>query len=1047
MAGRIEGITIKIGANTTELQAALKGVDGRIKGLQSGLKDANKLLRFNPTSTTLLTQKQQMLRKAIDETNGRLRTLKEAQKQMDDKGVDKQSDQYQRLQREIADTEEQLRYLEREYSKVASVAGVQLQVVGDKMQQIGQKISEVGSALTRNLTAPIAGVAAVAISSFQSVDRGMDTVVAKTGATGEALESMKEIAKSLATEIPTDFETAGAAVGEVATRFKLSGDELDALSGQFIKFAKLNKTDVATSVDLAQSAMAAFGLSADQAGAYLDTLNAVGQRTGADVNKLSQEMTTNAASLKELGFNASDAANFLGNLSVNGIDTAQVMSGLKKAFVEATQDGKTMREKLAELQDTMANADSNTEAYAAVLEVFGNRAGPALASVIREGRLSLEQLGTSIDDNIGNVDQTFENTLDPIDEFKMALNEAKLAGAELGKEILTRVKPFIEKAQKAIKDITKRFKEMSPAQKDAAIKAAALAAALGPVLVIAGKLVSGIGAVTKGIGKLMTAIASIAAGTAGAATLAGLAAAAVALGGALYIAHQRTKEAVQAQHGLTEEQQKVIETLNASTEAYNQVDQARREATESVMSDAQYSHQLVDEYNSLIDANGKVKEGYENRAEFIKTQLAESLGVEKGKIDELIGANGQLDASIHQLIETKKAEAILDANKDAYTAAVKERQTAVEKLGPALRTLQEQEQKVADAEANVAQKQQELDNYVESGGRNLGSYKARLDNAKIALEGANSEYDKAKSAVDGYSEALSNANQTIAGYEGLAEAIAAKDTAAMEQWLSSITNGLKTRENATRQELEAQAQAVQEEYELIKAAYESGNSAVTEDMVAAAKARADAAAQEAGSVTASAQQENAAISTNTKQASDAASINSDTARKNVSRNTSRAAEDAERSYKRMYASANTESGAMERALTTATDAIKRKFPINLGQLFTGTLTTITAKIKDAAGEKSVKYTTGVQRFAKAYQNPYIFTTPTLLGGNRLVGDRGSANGGEMVYGRDNLMRDIAEATNQISATELYQIITAALDNADMKVNISGREFARLVREV
>lgn len=1025
MAGRIAGITIKIGGETNDLQRALRGVDATIKGLKSSLRDVDRLLKFKPTSTDLLRQKQQMLKDAIQQTSDRLKTLKDAQKQMDDNGVDKQSDQYQRLQREIEATEQELNRLNQEYSKVASVAGVQLQNVGQKMQDIGQKIGEVGQTLTQKLTVPLMALGGASVAAFKNVDKGMDTIAVKTGATGEALEDMKNIAKELATEIPTDFETAGSAVGEVATRFKLTGNELKSLSDQFIKFAKMNNTDVSTSIDTVQSAMAAFGLSADQAGAYLDTLNAVGQETGADVNKLAQDMVTNAASLKEMGYSASDAAHFLGELSVNGIDSSQVMTGLRKAFVEATQDGVSMKDKLAELQNTMANADSDTEAYAAALEVFGNRAGPALASAIQDGRLSLEALGTSLDENVGNIDRTFKETLDPVDEFKMALNEVKLAGAELGKVILSRLTPFLQKAKTVVKEVTQRFKDMSPAEKDTALKAVALVAALGPVLSIVGKLTFGLGSVTKALGKVVTGLASIAAGTAGIGALAGLAGAAVALGGAMYLVHQRTQEVQKSQHGLTEEQQEVVDSLNETTNAYKEIDEARRQATESIVADAQYSHDLVDEYNNLVDANGKIKSGYEDRAEFIKNQLAESLGVERSKVDELIGANGQLDASIHQLIETKKAEAILDANKDAYTEAIKNRKQAVEQLGPALQVLSEKEQAYKAAQDQVIEAQRKYDQNLQNGGRNHTAYKNQLDNAKLALEGASEAYNEAKGAVDGYTDTISKAGQEIQSYEGLASALATNDSAAIQQWAASLSEGIKTRNTATQTELQEQARTITEQYELIKAAYESGQSGITADMVEQAKARMDMANTEAGNVSSSTSREN----------------------QDIQKNLSAAQRSATEQMKGIASSTSTYMSEASRTVSTQADSIKRKFPINLGQLFTGTLTTIAAKIKEAAGEKSVSYTTGVQRFAKAYQNPYIFTTPTLLNGGRMVGDRGSYNGGEVVYGRDNLLNDIREAASPISAEQLYDVISAAIDHADMSVYISGREFARLVREV
>ena len=1025
MAGRIAGITIEIGGNTTKLQSALKGVNGSIRGLKSSLRDVDKLLKFKPTSTELLRQKQQMLRSAIDQTKSKLDTLNDAMDQMKANGVDETSEEYQRLQREIIATEQELKNLENEYNQVASVAGVQMQAVGDKMQEVGQRISEVGDSITQKVTVPLAALGGAAVAAFVSVDKGMDTIVAKTGASGEALENMKNIAKDLATSIPTDFETAGAAVGEVNTRFKLTGDELADLSGQFIKFAQLNNTDVSSSIDAVQAAMAAFGLSADQAGAYLDTLNAVGQETGADVSRLAQDMMTNAASFKELGFNASDAAHFLGELSVNGVDSAQVMSGLKKAFSEAAKDGVSMKDKLAELQDTMKNSSTDSEAYAAALEVFGNRAGPALASAIREGRLSLDELGTSLEDNIGNIDKTFEQTLDPVDEFKMALNNLKVVGADFGKSLLGVVSPAIKKLTSIIQSLQKKWESLSPAQQQTIIKMGLMAAAVGPVVKVIGKLTSGLGLFISKAGSAVNAIASIAAGTAGIGTLAGLAVAAVAAGGALYIMHERTQEAQKAQHGLTEEQTEVINKLNEATQAYKEVDEARRQATESIVADAQYSQQLVDEYNSLIDSNGKVKEGYEARAEFIKGQLAEALGVEKGKIDELIGANGQLDSSVKQLIETKKAEAILDANKDAYTEAIKQRQSAVENLGPALQTLAEKETAVKDAQAQVAEAQRKYDQDLQDGGRTHTAYKNQLDNAKTALEGASEAYDKAKQAVDDYSSTLEDANNEIANYEGLAAALASKDEAAMTQYASALTEGIKTRANATQQELQEQARIITDQYELIKAAYEAGQAGVTQEMVDAAKARMDAANTEAGSVANSARAEKDAIVTNTDKAQ----------------------RDANSSFKKISSGAGTYMSEAGTKVTDGASAIKSNFPINLGKLFTGTLTTIAAKIKDAAGEKSVSYTTGVQYFAKAYTNPYIFTTPSLLNGGRIVGDRGNQAGGELVYGRDNLMNDIREAASPITPEQLYNIIVASLDHADMRVNISGREFARIVREV
>ena len=102
--GRIKGITIEIDGNTTQLQKSLADVDKSLEATQKELKDVNKLLKFDPKNTDLLKQKQDLLGQAVKDTTKKLDQLKEAQRQMEAAGVDKNSAQYRALTREIADT-------------------------------------------------------------------------------------------------------------------------------------------------------------------------------------------------------------------------------------------------------------------------------------------------------------------------------------------------------------------------------------------------------------------------------------------------------------------------------------------------------------------------------------------------------------------------------------------------------------------------------------------------------------------------------------------------------------------------------------------------------------------------------------------------------------------------------------------------------------------------------------------------------------------------------------------------------------------------------
>ena len=364
-----------------------------------------------------------------------------------------------------------------------------------KVQGFSDKTGQIGSSLNKNVTAPVAAAAGGVMAAWSQVDEGMDIIVQKTGATGDALEGMQNSARNIAKSIPTDFETAGSAVGEVNTRFHLTGKELEDLSTKFVEFSSLNDTDVSSSIDSVQKALEAFGLGAEDAGAMLDTMNKVGQDTGISMDSLSQLMVTNAASLKELGMSAADAATFLGQCETSGVDTSAVMAGLKKALTNASGEGKTMKEALSELQNTMLNAETSADAYNAAVDLFGSKAGPTLAEFCKDGKLNFEDLGASLDDNLESVENTFNATLDPADQFKVTLNQLKDAGFDVGNALGPVLAECLQVVTPILKDLIESWNSLSPETQEMIIKCALLAAALGLVFSIVSKVSGGISSV------------------------------------------------------------------------------------------------------------------------------------------------------------------------------------------------------------------------------------------------------------------------------------------------------------------------------------------------------------------------------------------------------------------------------------------------------------------------------------------------------------------------------------------------------------------------
>ena len=104
MAGNIKGITIEFQGDTSKLEQSIRKVSNSTRAIDKELRQVDKALKFNPTSVDLWRQKQTLLTQKINETSSKLNLLKQKQSQMDASGVDKNSAEYRKLQREIIET-------------------------------------------------------------------------------------------------------------------------------------------------------------------------------------------------------------------------------------------------------------------------------------------------------------------------------------------------------------------------------------------------------------------------------------------------------------------------------------------------------------------------------------------------------------------------------------------------------------------------------------------------------------------------------------------------------------------------------------------------------------------------------------------------------------------------------------------------------------------------------------------------------------------------------------------------------------------------------
>ena len=165
MAGNIKGITIEFKGETSSLEQAIKKVNSSTKEIDKNLKEVNKALKFNPTNVDLWRQKQDLLKAKIAETKNNLTDLKAVQAQMDADKVDKQSMEYQKLQREIIETESKLKTFE---GQLKQVGNVNLRAASEQFKQWGSALENAGRQMQGISMAAAAVVASLATISYKA---------------------------------------------------------------------------------------------------------------------------------------------------------------------------------------------------------------------------------------------------------------------------------------------------------------------------------------------------------------------------------------------------------------------------------------------------------------------------------------------------------------------------------------------------------------------------------------------------------------------------------------------------------------------------------------------------------------------------------------------------------------------------------------------------------------------------------------------------------------------------------------------------------------
>ena len=524
-ANRIKGITVEIGGDTTKLQTALKGVNTEIRNTQSQLKDVEKLLKLDPGNTELMAQKHRLLGQAVSETKEKLETLKTAAEQANDalaRGEISQS-QYDALQREIIETENNLRDLERQAGQSA-VALQKIAATGEKLKTVGSAIEGVGQKLMP-VTAAVGGLGAAAVKVASDFDSAMSQVAAVSGATGKDLEALRDKAREMGSKTKFSASEAAEAMNYMAMAGWKTNDMLSGIEG-IMNLAAASGEDLATTSDIVTDALTALGLSAEDSGHFADILAAASSNANTNVSMMGETFKYCAPVAGALGFTAEDTAEAIGLMANAGIKSSQAGTAMRSMMTNLTGEVKFVGDAFGELTIQTTNTDgsmrslgdiladcraafaqmSESEKAANAEALVGKNAMSGFLAVMNAAPGDIEKLNSAINNCDGTAEKMAatmqDNLAGQLTILKSQLEELAISIGEI-------LMPYIRQIVGWIQGLVDWLNSLDEGTKKIIVTVALVAAALGPVLIVIGKVVGAIGTIMTVVPQIAGAISSV----------------------------------------------------------------------------------------------------------------------------------------------------------------------------------------------------------------------------------------------------------------------------------------------------------------------------------------------------------------------------------------------------------------------------------------------------------------------------------------------------------------------------------------------------------
>lgn len=738
--------------------------------------------------------------------------------------------------------------------------GVELAV--DKLRDLATQVYEVGTGFEDAVTE---------VAAVLELSKYSDTISELSDYFEELSLNTRYSAEEMANNAAV-LANAGYSANEIKDSLKAISD-LAAGTGE----------EFTTMANVTVDGLAAMGYAASDAQHFVDVLAKSAIVSNTDVTQMGEALSYAGSVAGTFGYSVEDVTIALGAMATQGIKSTSAGTALRSLITRLAANTSDARTEFERLGGTFFDAEGNAVPLKNVLDdlrrilgnmndeqaaafeytLAGQRGLTGLSAIINTTTEDWEALSTAVYDYNGTVAGMVNTRMDSLSGDVAIL---KNNWEDVTRELYSGVEPSVRKVTSALTkmmqseafrgDIEKMADDASEAFEwlakviestdgniiDMAGDALKLVGAfsgatiaskgvLGLASGVSG-LVSNLKAATSGGLSFKNVLGALTSNASVVSIGVGLLATAItAVGNAAAEHREDVREYAQEIYGLDDATQETLDRTSSLIDRYDSVMTARQESMDSIESEYGMYKDLIKEYDGLIDANGNVKTGYEDRANLILGILSEATGMEITDIQSLVTEYGNLSSAMQDVMVKMQAKAILSANEQAYAEAIKSSNQAQEDWLTLSAQIPEAEQKLAEAKQKVADVQNEWNSKTGLGLIAMRDYAKQLEDAQIAESEAQASLDELTEGVDGAKQAYEDYNIIIGNYQGLTSAMYSGDIDEMIDATNRFTWNLQSASNTNIDTLAQQAYETSLAYNDIQQRYANGEDGITQDMV------------------------------------------------------------------------------------------------------------------------------------------------------------------------------------------------------------------------